>query len=151
MKYCPKCNTRYDEEIIRFCTKDGTPLVPEEEPNFVAMPSESLPVEPQEDDPAEVTVIRKNTPPPPPPDDDLNFENVQNSPPQRIVVSTDDQINFPPPREKRQPYQAPPRKVNTFLVVLLTIFGTVIVLGGGLGLVWLLQRSNASNTNINSN
>ena len=27
MKYCPTCNTRYDEEILRFCMKDGTPLV----------------------------------------------------------------------------------------------------------------------------
>src|SRR5205085_10698014 len=102
MKYCPKCNTRYDEEIIRFCTKDGTALVPEEEPNFVAMPSESLPGEPEEDDPSEMTVIRKGAPPPPPPDEDLNFEEVQCPPPQRIVVSTDDQINFPPPRAQRE-------------------------------------------------
>ena len=33
---------RYDEEILRFCMKDGTPLLEEEEPKFVAMPSESL-------------------------------------------------------------------------------------------------------------
>jgi hypothetical protein len=41
MKYCPICDERYDEEIIRFCTKDGTPLVDEEQPNFTALPSEA--------------------------------------------------------------------------------------------------------------
>ena len=152
MKYCPKCNTRYDEEIIRFCTKDGTPLVPEEEPNFVALPSENLPGA-EEDEPGEVTVVRSNVPTPLPPlDDDLNFQEPSSPPPQRIVVSTDDEINFPP-RHQRQSYQAPPKKANTLLVVLLTVIGTVIVLGGGLGIVYLLQRGSAShsNANVNSN
>jgi TonB family protein len=151
MKYCPKCNTRYDEEIIRFCTKDGTPLVPEEEPNFAAIPSENL-LEADEDDPGEVTVVRRNVPTPSPlPEEDLSFEETANPPPQRIVVSTDDQINFPPTKPQRQSYQAPPRKVNTLLVVLLTIIGTVVVLGGGLAIVYLLQRGSASNTNVNAN
>ncbi len=45
MKYCPVCQTRYDEEIMRFCTKDGTPLIDEEAPNFVEMPSEDVGIE----------------------------------------------------------------------------------------------------------
>ena len=66
MKYCPTCETRYDEEILRFCMKDGTPLVNEDEPKFTEMPSESFDVPDVEDDPGEVTVIRKNVPVPPP-------------------------------------------------------------------------------------
>jgi hypothetical protein len=27
MKYCPICDERYDEDIIKFCTRDGTPLI----------------------------------------------------------------------------------------------------------------------------
>jgi hypothetical protein len=57
MKFCPVCQTRYDEEIMRFCTKDGTPLVDEETPNFIAMPSEELPA--SEDDFGAETVIRR--------------------------------------------------------------------------------------------
>ena len=54
MKYCPTCETRYDEDILRFCMKDGTPLLDEAEPNFVEMPSESLDVaEVDPDDPSE--------------------------------------------------------------------------------------------------
>ena len=64
MKYCPTCETRYDEEILRFCMKDGTPLLEEEEPKFVAMPSESLD-ESLEDDAGDVTVVRRNIPVPP--------------------------------------------------------------------------------------
>ena len=150
MKYCPKCNTRYDEEIIRFCTKDGTPLIEEEEPNFSALPSENLP-ETGEDDPGEVTVVRRNVPIPPPlPDEEMNFEGGQSPPPQRIVVPTDEPINIPP-RPQRQSYQASQKKPNTLLIVLLTIIGTVIVLGGGFGIVYLLQRGSASNTNANVN
>jgi len=73
MKYCPTCQTRYDEEIIRFCTKDGTPLVSEEEPNFIEMPSESLSepaAEIVEDDPSEVTIVRNHASMPPPAPDD---------------------------------------------------------------------------------
>jgi TonB family protein len=147
MKYCPKCNTRYDEEIIRFCTKDGTPLVPEEEPNFVALPSENLP-EAEGDDPGEVTVVRHNMPPPLPPSDD-DFDDSPVPAHKRIVVSTDDEINFPP-RSQRQAYQAPAKKANTLLVVLLTIIGTVVVLSGGLGIVYLLQRGTTSNANVNA-
>ena len=39
MKYCPTCETRYDEDILRFCMKDGTPLLDEAEPNFIEMPA----------------------------------------------------------------------------------------------------------------
>ena len=89
MKYCPTCQTRYDEEIIRFCTKDGTPLVSEEEQNFIEMPSESLAEQrvEEEDDPSEVTIVRNNVSAPPPvPDDDMNFDA---EPAQRIVVPTE--------------------------------------------------------------
>src|SRR6476620_261426 len=87
MKYCPTCNTRYDEEILRFCMKDGTPLVDEAEPTFIEMPSESL-AAPVEDDPSEVTVIRRNPPVPPPPDDDEPYVEQPPPPAQRIVVPT---------------------------------------------------------------
>jgi TonB family protein len=136
MKYCPTCETRYDEEILRFCMKDGTPLLEEEEPKFVAMPSESLD-EPSDDDPGDVTVVRRNIPVPP----DTATERP------RIVVPTyEDQA-----RARVAPPYNPPPKSNTAKVVVLTILGTLAVLGiAGLGL-WFLQRDRSANSNVNAN
>lgn len=130
--------------------KDGTPLLEEEEPNFITMPSESIEENIEEDDPGEVTVIRRNPvvpPPPPTPDDDMVFEQ-KAAPSQRIVVPTfEEQVS----RQARAlPYQAPP-KTNIFKVVVLTIVGTVAVLAVGFGGLLMLQRDNANNSNVNTN
>jgi TonB family protein len=141
MKFCPKCQTKYDETIIRFCTKDGSPLV-DENPSFTAMPSQS-----SYDDIGEETMITRNrviVPPLPPPS---NFEE----PSQRVVIPIgDDKKQAVRPIESPQ-YQQPARKSNTALVVLLTIFGTVILLAGGVGAWWFLSGLGNSTANTNSN
>jgi len=166
MKYCPKCETKYDD-LIRFCTKDGSPLIAEEEPKFIQMPSEDI--HEDADDPSEMTVIRRNVTPPPvtppvsqppsgqvppsqpvPPSalDEITFDANDNPPP-RIVVPMDEEppVIIPPrPKRPEQAYYAP-QKTNTAVVVLLTIIGTTIVLGGVGILFWLLQRDHSSNTN----
>jgi TonB family protein len=139
MKYCPTCETRYDEEILRFCMKDGTPLLDEEEPKFVAMPSDSL-NEVEDDDPSDVTVVRRNIPIPP----------EQESERPRIVVPTYEEARRQEARARVAPPYQPPRG-NTAKVVFLTILGTVAVLsviGAG---VWFLTRDNSANTNTNAN
>jgi TonB family protein len=160
MKYCPTCETRYDEEILRFCMKDGTPLIDEEEPNFVTMPSESLAnsAPEEEDDPNEVTVIRRNVPipssePPPPlppdPEEEISFAEKPPSAP-RIVVPMGAAGHGQPGARVIPPYQAP-QKTNTVLVVFLTMFGTITLLGIGAIGFWLLTRGSADNTNANLN
>lgn len=143
MKYCPTCETRYDEEILRFCMKDGTPLIDEEEPSFTTLPSESF----EEDTDDEVTVIRRNSVPPPPPGTDSSFEP-QNAA-QRIVVPTYGQQQAGTTRVA--PTYHSPAKPNTARIVVLTILGTlavVLVAGGGL---WFLQRDRNGNSNVNAN
>lgn len=144
MKYCPTCDTRYDEDILRFCMKDGTPLVDEEEPKFIAMPSKSL--EPVEDDPSEVTIVRKSTPIPPPAVEPSFTPPAE--PSQRIIVPTVDE----PKRAAATAYRpTEPPKSNTLKVVVLTIFGTLFVLTlGALGF-WGLQQLSGSNSNTNAN
>jgi TonB family protein len=138
MKYCPTCETRYDEEILRFCMKDGTPLLDEEEPKFVAMPSESL-NEVEDDDPGDVTVVRRNISVPP--------ESETERP--RIVVPTYEGSRRQETRARvAPPYQAPR---NTAKVVFLTILGTLAVLGVFGTAMWLLTRDHASNSNANVN
>lgn len=151
MKYCPTCNTRYDEDILRFCMKDGTPLVEEEEPKFIEMPSESL-EDALDDDPAEVTVIRRNVPVPKPPpiiEDELEFAEKEEPAPRIVVPMAPEPI---PHRTARTipRYQSPP-KSNTLRTVILTMIGTTALLGlGALGL-WMLQSDPVNNTNTNTN
>ncbi len=81
MRFCPTCQTRYDEEILRFCTKDGTPLLEEDQPSFTELPSESV-----EDDFGEETVIRRNPPKPTAPSTEA--PTVKQNPLPRIVIPT---------------------------------------------------------------
>ena len=163
MKYCPTCETRYDEDILRFCMKDGTPLLEEAEPNFVEMPSESLDVtEVDSDDPSEHTVIRRNIPvppaqieqpPAPPPSVDDDFSDVRpNSGGHRIVIPTIEEQQRERARIAAQYQSQQPRGSNTALVVLVTIFGTIIVVGlGGILLYFLVANGNGSYVNANVN
>lgn len=149
MKVCPICDTKFDEEIIRFCTKDGTPLIDVEEPNFLELPSESL--DEPEDDPGEITVIRrKESVPLPPSIDEVNAPFVP-PPAERIVIPTTSE----PPQQVRprvpEAYYAPPPQSNTLKVVALTVIGTIAVLGIGAALFWFLQKERPSNSNVNLN
>lgn len=146
MKFCPVCQTRYDEEIMRFCTKDGTPLVEEEAPNFIAMPSEELPE--GEDDFGAETVIRRK----PTESEITNVEPRTNENTQRMVIPTSEQQAEQQVRAKQATYQQPPpKKSNTAMVVLLTILGTIVVIGGGIGIYWLISGGSKPVTNSNSN
>lgn len=161
MKYCPSCETRYDEEILRFCMKDGTPLIEEGEPKFTEMPSESL-----EDDPGEVTIIRRKgevpIPPPvmdeagelQPPDPEPLPEEPVFRPKEveapRIVVPMQ-QPQVAQPRVVHQQQYQQPQKSNTLLVAVLTAFGTVVLLALGAGVVWFFMRDTSSNSNVNTN
>lgn len=136
--------------------KDGTPLIEEEEPAFVQMPSESI-EEPDEDDLGEVTVIRKTSAPlPPPPQnaiDDISFSPDPVPSRERIVVPTADEQ---PPLHQRArvipPYQPPQQPPNTTKVVVLTIIGTVAAMALGAFGFWMLQDGgSAVNVNINTN
>ncbi|MEP7150024.1 MAG: TonB family protein [Acidobacteriota bacterium] len=140
MKYCPTCETRYDEEILRFCMKDGTPLLEEEEPHFVAMPSESLGEE-VEDDADEVTVVRRNAPVPDPEPERP-----------RIVVPTYEEVREQQARARvATPYRGGPARSSTAKVVVLTILGTLAVTGVAAVALWLLQRDRSADSNLNVN
>lgn len=152
MRICPVCHTRYDEEILRFCTKDGTPLV-EENPTFTQLPSESEEAE----DIGEETLIRRNAPAAQPfSDDDIEEDSAQpGAGGQRIVIPTTEaekevvRAKTVPAGEQRQ--ANPPRKSNMTLVVLVTMLGTIVVLGV-LGATWyVLSSRKSANSNNNKN
>ncbi|MDQ6787646.1 MAG: energy transducer TonB [Acidobacteriota bacterium] len=144
MKFCPTCQTRYDEEILLFCTKDGTPLVEENQPVFTELPSESI-----EDDFSEETVIRRNKP-----NSEPDSEPLQPVSSPRIVIPTNEPVKetLPPPVRPRvvTEYQIHPRKTNTAKIVLLTLLGTFAILGG-VGALLLMSRGSNNNDNTNQN
>ncbi len=145
MKYCPICDERYDEEIIRFCTKDGTPLVDDEQPSFTALPSEG--VEGPDDDFGEETVIRRKSVNAS--DAGLMFDSEGQS--ERIVIPT---TRVPEPQVRpraTQAYYPPPPEPNTAKTVFLTILGTLAVLGFGATVFWFLQKDAPANLNTNIN
>ncbi len=149
MKFCPKCQTKFDEEIIRFCTQDGSPLV-EENPSFIAMPSQaSFNVE-EIDDIGEDTIITRNRPTSQPQQPDTQYE----VPAQRVIIPIgEDKKQSVKPLETPQTHVPPIRKSNTPLVVFLTIFGTVVILGVAGGAWWLFQGQGTAvaNNNLNTN
>jgi len=145
MKYCPICSERYDEEIIRFCTKDGTPLIDEEQPIFTALPSENL--DEPDDDFGQETIIRRN--PVSVAEDTIAYDSLGQS--ERIVIPTS-----PGPEQHVRPrttqaYYPPPPQSNTARTVVLTILGTLVVFGLGAGIFWLLQKESPANLNVNLN
>ncbi|CAN5525582.1 hypothetical protein BH10ACI3_BH10ACI3_12800 [soil metagenome] len=140
MKYCPLCQERFDEEIIRFCTKDGTPLVEEGQPSFTAIPSENVD---EADDFGEETIIRRK------PVGSEPFGTTDQG--ERIVIPT-----TPAGEQQVRPrtipaYYAPPQPPNTVKTVVLTIVGTLVVLGFGAALFWLFQKEPPPNANTNVN
>lgn len=151
MKYCPTCKTRYDEEILRFCMRDGTPLLEEDEPKFVELPSESM-SNIEADEPDEVTVIRNKPDVPPAPSliDEISFQP-EDRPGQRIVVQTgQEQYSRQQSARVIPPYQRP-QESNTVKVVILTIIGTIAVLAIGAAGFWMLSNGGSSNSNVVTN
>lgn len=151
MKYCPTCQTEYDEEILRFCTKDGTPLIDETQPHFTELPS----VTAEEDDFGEETLIRKDKPEPPlvVPDfvEDTAVEPARDDDAPRLVIPTQEPQVRAKTTASYRPPPAPP-KSNTALVVVTTILLTLVVLGGIAGLFWMMgNNDNGANVNVNTN
>ena len=138
------CDERYDEEIIRFCTKDGTPLIEEGQPNFTAIPSE-MPEDP-DDAFGEETVIRRNAPPV---QDTVTEEPPRES--ERFVIPTTPAPEQNVRHRQATAYYPPPPPPNTGKTIVLTIIGTLAVLGFGAALFWMLQRDDSTSININTN
>jgi len=139
MKVCPQCDERFDEEVIKFCTRDGTPLIEEEQPKFTALPSENM--EPNDnDDIGEETVIRRNPDP-----------NAPTGQSERIVIPTAPEQQQVRHRPAPVYYPPPPPQPSTGKTIVLTILGTLFVLGCGAGLFWLLRGETAANVNVNTN
>ncbi|MEZ5428915.1 MAG: TonB family protein [Pyrinomonadaceae bacterium] len=156
MKYCPTCQTKYDDEILRFCTKDGSPLIDENQPKFTELPSEN-----EDDDFGAETVIRRKPPKAQPetePPPSAQPQEEPSEPAQRIVIPTSETG-----QPQQQPYahstssvrsQPPhPPQTNIGMVIALTVLGTVVVLGLGGVVFWVLtsQNSGEETPNVNTN
>lgn len=156
MRYCPTCETKFEEDRIRFCTKDGTELVEGSKPSFTDnLPSDSVP---DEDGPGEETIIRRK-PPAAPPVSELpeEFDEGEEDPASsRIVIDTAEREKervrtypqgaavVPPPPQRTGP--------GTGVIIFFSVLGTLIVVIGIFAIYLLLTlRAGDANSNVNEN
>lgn len=132
MKLCPSCQTEYEDEIIRFCPRDGTPVVDKNNPDFSAQP-----------DFGEETIIRHNR------------QVSRDFKPQIIIPASEP--DYAVARYQEPFYTQNGQSSNLISVILLTIIATVSLLSIGFfaGYLVFSSRSNdknaISNTNANQN
>jgi hypothetical protein len=143
MKFCPVCQTEYDEEILRFCIKNGAPLVDKDQPNFKEMPSEK--------DLGEDTVISRK-----PTQSELDALKTpeKESEPAKIVIPTVEQERQQQVRARAAAYQEPLRpQRSTGMLILTTVVLTLVGLAALGGLIWFLRGGgdDESNSNVNIN
>ncbi len=139
MKTCPSCGAHYDNETLLFCTRDGSPLVPEgSPPEFTDMPSESW----EED-----TVVLSKPPASPAPSADA-----------KIIVPTAPEPaaeQKPPfahdPIRPVPPYQPPPQKPRIGLTILLTALSTIAIIALAIAAWWGLNGGSGNNLPVNGN
>lgn len=111
MKYCPKCQTNYDDASYDFCLQDGERLV--ELSSSTDMPTIALSEE------QTIASIK--------PTEQVRFDvptNPQNLPPQVTQIS---------PQFQTPPQTAPSQKTNTTQAVLLTALGMIALFGAAIG------------------
>ncbi|CAN5343360.1 hypothetical protein BH10ACI1_BH10ACI1_33190 [soil metagenome] len=129
MKYCPQCQTNYDDDSYEFCLQDGTVLV---ELSNSQMPTIAL-------NETETTFRNSQVEPTRP-----NFQPYQNSAP----------THFPPVVPT---VQAAAPKSNTAQAVWLTIIGMLALFGAGFGAWFFIGNrqpevvENINNNSTNSN
>lgn len=162
MKICPACSSMYNDDSMRFCTKDGTPLIVYEEtkntPPSVNPLDETLsdipmPAHAQDDEPP--TVVNR---------DESRFVVPLGSTPQQqtpppMPPPIQAGVGAPPPG---QPPTIPPqrpqpkRKSNGGLYAILGVLAFLGVLGlaSGFGIYWYLSSNKevaVANTNGGAN
>ena len=108
MKICPKCQTRYTDDALRFCLQDGTNLLSDDEQT--SMPTVALSEE-------QATVVRNR------PNDKIEFD-LQNS--------KQSQTWQPHQTSGTVNYQTEPKKSNTGLIVATTVLATLLIAAVGI-------------------
>lgn len=114
MKYCPNCQTRYTDNTLRFCLQDGAPL--NDEADVGALPTVQL-------GEAETIVSPRAVEP-------LRFDLPETAAPEQNYATP-----IPPP-------QNAPKKSKVLPLVLLTAFGTLLLLGAGVAAAWFYLKNN---------
>lgn len=123
MKRCPNCQTTYADDSLQFCLQDGTPLV-----GFQNQSTSDYETEP------ETLVIPKKV------------EQIRFDPPSSYQTN---QSNWQP--SQSLPIEREAKKPNTAKVMILSVLGTILLLGlGGLG-TWLYFNNRKTQVAVNVN
>ncbi len=141
MKFCPSCQTEYEEEVMRFCPQDGTPLIEKSLPCFSSddiNTEESFNVENN----VEKTLVRHNRAEP-----TIVSTN-------HIVIPTEDSLHKAFSSTLATPLLKESQQTSVLSVVLLTAFGTTLLLAIGFFAGYMFSsyhRTTDPVTNSNTN
>lgn len=130
MKKCPQCNNVFEDQLI-YCTKDGTPLIEE---TFV-LPSESSPIDTEEETLIRHDSITVNIPDTEKPTEEFNRSTTTAPTEQVVPIVIEKQRNT--------------GKYLLFLIVGLILGGGLVL--GTLGFVWFLYQENSVQTDNRTN
>lgn len=125
MKQCPNCQITYADDSLQFCLQDGTPLV-----EFSSQSASDFETEP------ETLVIPKKVEP-------IRFDL-----PSSYKTNQTNQSDWQP--SQPLPVKRETKKSNTAKVVILSVLGTILLLGlGGLG-TWLYFNNKKTQVTVNN-
>lgn len=134
MKRCPKCQSTYTDDTLRFCLQDGTPLV-----STSGTDPEATVISPH-NEPPPTEVMRPSAPPPTTP----SFNSDRVRPAQVVPLPPPVSYQTPPPAQA-------PRSSNRGLVIALSALVIILLVTlGGLG-AWLYLRERAGTSTGNQN
>lgn len=129
MKYCPQCQTEYTDDGLRFCKRDGTPLVNSNDAPTVNFGEEATVVSSRQVEPIRVAV--ENQPP------------IIQQPPQNYWQQSAPPIIAAPPSEK---------KSRTGLAVALTALGMLALFAiVGVGVMFYMRGNRNTEIALNVN
>ena len=140
---CPSCNQTYTDETLTFCPNDGTPLVREVPP----------PYDPQGAMYGAGGQPPGNYPPPQPPPQQGYYPGAPQQPPPGGQAPPPPPPGWQPPYGQQQhqqyppPYGAPVAGAGKSKMPLILGLLALVLIGGGVGLYFLLRDNNSSTTN----
>jgi hypothetical protein len=136
---CPSCNQVYTDETLSFCPNDGTPLIKDAPSSY----------DPQ------ATMIAQPPPAYPPQQPQQGYYAPQGgqAPPQGGQVPPQGWQQPPYGQQQQFPpqYGAPPTGGKSSKLPLIIAIAAIVLIGGGIGLYFMLRDNSSSSTSSRSN
>jgi cell division septation protein DedD len=133
MKICPNCHIRYEDDALKFCTRDGSPLVAEEDFTESASLDVSGALPQRVGDTQEIGPNSSDSEP----EETAASEEVQPEIPRIVIQPKKNDTERPSGELAKENMAKKAKKGGTFKTVILTVLITTVVLAGGGWAIWM--------------